>query len=681
MTASQANATPMANAVLRAIDATANPPAGAGFFSDVGTLIFNMVVNPANGNVYVANTDARNENRFEGAGDRLGRDHTVQGHLAETRITVVGRGGVQPRHLNKHIDFERCCAPIPNPENAKSLAQVLDMAVTRDGRTLYAAAFGSSKVGVFATDQLEADTFVPSTASQIKVTGGGPSGLVLDEARGRLYVLTRFDNSVSIVDTVLKREVQHVAMFNPEPPSITNGRRFLYDASQTSSHGDSSCASCHIFGDFDSLAWDLGDPDGTTINNPGPFALGPTIDFPQGFTATLNPHFRALKGAMTTQSLRGMTNHGSMHWRGDRTGGNDEASAQPDAGSFSEERAFEKFNVAFVGLNGRNAQLTSDEMQAFTDFILQVTYPPNPIRSLDNSLTPLQAAGRQLFFGERSDTFFKCTGCHVLDPNGNAEHGVARPGFFGTDGRWSFENEPQFFKIPHLRNMYQKVGMFGMPAAPLFVPGNNGFMGDQIRGFGFLHDGAVDTLFRFHSSVVFVFRPPAAVGPLDPGNPGGFFFLPPDHPLAPAFNPIGVQMRRALEQFMLAFDSNMAPIVGQQITLAPANSAVAGPRIDLLISRAEAGECDLVAKGNLGAGNAGYLYVGAGAFARDRAADSRLSDAELRALVTRRGAEITYTCTPPGSGTRIGLDRDLDGAYDGDELDAGTDPADPLSHP
>ena len=26
---------------------------------------------------------------------------------------------------------------------------------------------------------------------------------------------------------------------------------------------------------------------------------------------------------MTTQSLRGMANHGPMHWRGDRTGGTD----------------------------------------------------------------------------------------------------------------------------------------------------------------------------------------------------------------------------------------------------------------------------------------------------------------------------------------------------------------------
>ena len=37
-------------------------------------------------------------------------------------------------------------------------------------------------------------------------------------------------------------------------------------------------------------------------------------------------------------------------------------------------------------------------MQAFTTFILQVMYPPNPIRNLDNSLTPAQAERFQRFF-------------------------------------------------------------------------------------------------------------------------------------------------------------------------------------------------------------------------------------------------------------------------------------------
>ncbi|HEX8115329.1 MAG TPA: beta-propeller fold lactonase family protein, partial [Kofleriaceae bacterium] len=152
------------------LDAMADPPrplpGPAGFFQHVGTILYSMVVNPVTGKVYVANTDANNAERFEGPGTFAG--HSLRGHLHESRITVLSPGGaVAPRHLNKHIDFHHCCAPVPNPENARSLALPQGMAVTRNGATLYVAALGSDKVGVFSTAQLENDSFVPSTASQI----------------------------------------------------------------------------------------------------------------------------------------------------------------------------------------------------------------------------------------------------------------------------------------------------------------------------------------------------------------------------------------------------------------------------------------------------------------------------------------------------------------------------------
>src|SRR5262249_4763737 len=146
----------------------------------------------------------------------------------------------------------------------------------------------------------------------------GPAGLLLNEARGHLYVFTRFDNSVKVVNVATRAEIRSVALHNPEPASVTTGRQFLYDARQTSSNGEASCASCHIFGDMDQLAWDLGNPDGSIINNPGPVKLEVAAG-PFGAMVDFHP----LKGPMTTQSLRGMNNSGSMHWRGDRTGGND----------------------------------------------------------------------------------------------------------------------------------------------------------------------------------------------------------------------------------------------------------------------------------------------------------------------------------------------------------------------
>ena len=162
----------------------------------------------------------------------------MRGHLHENRITVLSAAdGVAPRHLNKHIDYGRCCAPIPNAENATSLALPLGLAITPDGTTSVAA-MGSSKIGVYSTAALESDTFVPSTADQIPVSSGGPTGLALDAGTHRLYVLTRFDNAISIINTVTRTEIGHVPMYNPEPVRVVNGRRFLYDASFTSSHGD-----------------------------------------------------------------------------------------------------------------------------------------------------------------------------------------------------------------------------------------------------------------------------------------------------------------------------------------------------------------------------------------------------------------------------------------------------------
>ncbi|HKH48380.1 MAG TPA: hypothetical protein VKM72_27275 [Thermoanaerobaculia bacterium] len=643
------------------INANANPPAQlggtAGSYRGVGTILFNMVVNPVNGKVYVSNTEAGNEKRFEGPGVIAG--HSIRGHLHESRITVLGpAGSVAPRHLNKHIDYDACCDTIPNAENDKSLAFPQEMAVTSDGKTLYVATFGTSKIGVFDTRALENDTFTSSAADQIKVSGGGVTGLVLHEDKNRLYTLTRFDNSIAVVDTVSGAEIEHVAMHNPEPPSVVAGRPFLYDTSISSSHGDSSCASCHVFGDFDSLAWDLGNPDGSVAPIPGPFEVAPSVF---GLVDSHHP----MKGPMTTQSLRGMANHGPMHWRGDRTGGNDNPSAQPDSGTFDEVAGFKQFLGAFPNLLGRDGPIDDEDMEAFATFILQVTYPPNPIRRLDNQLTPDQQAGHDFFMNNVSDFTNRgtCESCHVLDRHANEQQGVAAPGFFGTDGRYTFDGGTEGFKTPHLRNAYQKVGMFGMPTSPV-IPTSDAFLGDQVRGFGFNHDGAIPTMFNFISVTT-------ENGGFNqsPATPGGF--LP---------GPAGEVQKRQVEDFQLAFDSNLAPIVGQQTTLTKGNATVVGARIDLLIDRARAGECDLVAKSGGNHGEKGYFYDAASSrFVGNRQCDAPLSDASLRLRAAQDGGELTYTCTPPGSGVRVGIDRDEDGVLDGDEEDAGSDPANAAS--
>ncbi len=622
-----------------AINATATTPSQSQVWSGIGTTIFNLAVNPVSGKVYVSNTEARNEVRFEGPGTI---STTVQGHLAEARITVLSGTTVTPRHLNKHINY--AVRPAPAGVKDKSLAQPNGMAVTANGQTLYVAAFGSGKVGVFDTAQLEGNTFTPDAANHITLSGGGPAGVLLNEARGHLYVYTRFDNAVKVVSTASKTELRSVALNNPEPASVLAGRPFLYDARLTSSNGETSCASCHIFGDMDQLAWDLGNPDDETINNPGPVKL----EAGAALTGTM-VDFHPLKGPMTTQSLRGMANSGSMHWRGDRTGGND-----PGGSAFDENTAFLKFLPAFQGLVGAATPISTAQMQQFADFILQVTYPPNPIRALDNSRTADQQAGLNFMTGSRrSDGLpfdllgpagFNCVGCHIFNPG---------QGFFGTDGQWSFEGETQTMKIPHLRNMYQKVGMFGNPQIGIILPGDNGHKGNQVRGFGFLHDGSIDTVFRFFRANVFSGLPPSAIG-------------------------TGFQsdtQRRQVEAFVMAIDSNLAPIVGQQITRTATNGSTVDPRITLLVARARttfpslqfpnAMECDLTAKAKIGGRIKGWLLnAGPGTFTPDDGG-AAISDTTLRNLSATAGQEVTYTCVPPGSGARVALDRDQDGRANG----------------
>ncbi|MEE9303058.1 MAG: hypothetical protein V3U84_04645 [Thiotrichaceae bacterium] len=596
------------------INANANPPAESASFAGVGTVIFNMVVNPKNGNVYVANTEARNETRFEGTRETTNFS-TVNGHAHETQITILSGANVTVRKINKHIDYSQI--PAVGNVKSRSLAIPNEMVISSDGNTLYLAAFGSSKIGIFDTAKLEDNSFTPDASNHITLTGGGVSGLVLDEARQRIYAMTRFDNAISIIDTNSKTEMAHIAMLNPEPAKVIAGRKFLYDANLTSSNGEASCASCHIFGDFDSLAWDLGDPEALVLSNPN--KSGPIPG---------RRRFHPLKGPMTSQSLRGLAQQGPLHWRGDRT-------AARVAGVDSQDTAgaFKEFNIAFPGLLGREALLPANDMQAFTDFMLEVTYPPNPNRPLDNGLTSKQAAGRDFFFNVESTpittTFaLNCNECHVIDPDN---------GLFGSSGLMSFESEPQDFKISHLRNLYQKVGMFGMsPVAEGIFPGSVTHTGEQIRGFGFVHDGSVDTITRFHQSSVFQFTG-------------------------------GDAQRREVEQFMYAMDSNMKPIIGQQVTLSVTNSAAALSRIQLLFNRMNSGDNEVIVKGTKSGEAFGAVRLGNGSFQTDDINATPLSENNLLKLANTAGQELTFTAVPLGSSRRMGVDRDDDLILDGND--------------
>jgi len=633
-------------------------------FDSVGTILFGLAVNPQSQKVYVTNTESPNHIRFEGSGDHGGS--TVQGRVSEARVTVLdpATGTIDAQHLNQHIDYSALHTD-PLADHAAidaqiphSLATPLQPTIDSSGNTLYVPAFGSSKIGVFTRLEIEDPQFEtqydPTTQSvdYITTTGGGPTAVALDEAQNRMFVSTRFNNAVEVIDLATGTTTAIHPLHNPEPASIVTGRPFLYDANLTSGNGEASCSSCHIFGDFDALAWNLGDPDGAVgINN---------MPQPDPLLETVNPTepFHPMKGPMTTQTLRGTSTHGPMHWRGDRADGffgtdpcNQPGYAQANATNApcDEVLSFNNFIVAFEGLLGKHGTLNGGQMQQFTDFMLQVHLPPSPVAAFDGVLRdpPAPAASEQRgsdrWFScgpgttecaqldpQASDTVEDCDGCHSLDPLN---------GFFGTGGEDSFEGEPQHMKVPHNRNMVHKIGMFGVS-------------GDQVRGTGFLHDGTVDTLKSFVGAGVFS---------------------------------LNNQEEDDLEAFMLAFPTDIASVVGQQVTIGPDNFSVPDVNARVALLDAQAGapfesavlggavtRCDVIVKTVESGVERGYYSATGGSYTPDDNGPA-ISEAALRARANPGGEALTltYTAVPPGSGRRMGIDRDEDLLPNGVETNTG----------
>lgn len=279
------------------------------------------------------------------------------------------------------------------------------------------------------------------------------------------------------------------------------------------------------------------------------------------------------------------------------------------------------------------------DMQKFTDFTLQMILPPNPVANLDNSFTADQASAATVYNTLNTDGV-TCNACHTLDPAN---------GFFGSGGFATIEGQPQNAKVAHLRNGYDKVGMFGTTA--FGAPAGTGV--DLIKGFGYNHDGGLGSLKDFLSSPVFSLTP---------------------------------EQEDDMVQLMLAFPTDLAPIVGQQVTLTGSNAAAANPRIDLLRQRAQATftslilggtttECDLVVKGIVGGESRGWLMQPSGSYLDDLG--GTITDTALRNLAAAH--PLTFTCAVPGSGQRMAIDRDEDTVFDGNDNCSALDNLDQLN--
>ncbi|MBI3734992.1 hypothetical protein HY256_00565, partial [Candidatus Sumerlaeota bacterium] len=662
-------------------------------------ICMSVAVNPGNGRPYVIGTDGTNEIRFE---------PVVSGRFLRVEIAAADPSGPTTLgvvDMNPHLDYST--STIAQSERDKSLGDPRGMVWNSAGTRGYVTGMGSNNMIVIDATGARVD----GTAANPVNLGQGPTGLALDESRGQLYVFNRFEGTLSVVRTSTLTERVRVALrYDPTPGAIVTGRKHLYDTHKNSGLGQIACGSCHIDGRMDRLAWDLGDPSGSlkSINEITQPSDGQTPNFYNNLdglgTVTgqnLDSSFHPMKGPMTTQTLQDIIGKEPLHWRGDRDG-------------------IEQFNGAFIGLQGDDTNLTTSpaggEMQEFENFLATIYFPPNPFRQITNQLpTSLnvsnygqyatgrhtRAEGTNLPNGNAQNgltkyrlnkfdaAIFDCVACHTLPTGAGANRIGTISGVLptlnitfapidpGPDGglhltMTSRDGSTQdAIKVPELRNLYDKIGLDMKPHTT------------SITGFGFIHDGSVDTLSRFVDEPVFTLtsdQDVADVVALLLSFAGG------DMPLGRETGTATVNLSTG------AVVVNVEPVgepsrdthagVGKQVVV---TSSPVPATVNTMFSEArETGTetpiplrgVDLIVKGrkDMGGGNfvdRGWVYDRIALnFKEDRNGDT-ITVAGLAGIASVSNP-LTYMMVPRGSGTRLGVDQDEDGYYDRTEIEACT---------
>ncbi|MEM7146243.1 MAG: beta-propeller fold lactonase family protein [Verrucomicrobiota bacterium] len=634
-----------------------------------------LAVNPNTGDVTVVGTDGTNEIRFE---------PNINGTFLRVnagRFNPGTPGTVTVVDLNTHLTY--ATSSVLQSERDKSLGDPRGIVWNAAGTKAYVTGMGSNNVIVI--DAAGARTVSGATIE----VGEGPTGVAIDETNGRLYVLNRFEGTVSVVNLATEAEVAKVSFFDPTPDVIKTGRPHLYDTHATSGLGHVSCASCHIDSRTDRLGWDLGDPTGglltivdATLGGVTPGAGEVVINDTAGLGGLVGggvaANFHPMKGPMTTQTLQDIIGKEPHHWRGDRQG-------------------IEQFADAFMFLLGDDAVFGAGKMTEFENYLATIHFPPNPFRGLDNLLPtnlPLPghyatgdfalAEGAPLPNGDarraltqvyrplvRQIDTVTCITCHVLPAGlgtdslntgfdlfpvpgatwspvpvgamGERHHMVV-----GVDG-----STQEAIKVPHLRNMYDKAGMITSPN-----PAAGGAAHVSRAGFGFLHDGTVDSLARFFGEPVFNFNTDQEIADMvalmlsfagsDFDNAAYGYAA---DPLEPPVT--GTQ------------DAHAA--VGQEVTLTSASMATPEyTRLTTLLGLADAGVVDVVGHGVISGVLRGAFYAGGNVFHLDEAGVMQSTAVFLSGATV--GTPRTFTVVPAGCGERFGLDRDGDGLRDYDEI-------------
>ena len=297
-----------------------------------------------------------------------------------------------------------------------------------------------------------------------------------------------------------------------------------------------------------------------------------------------------------------------------------------------EQRDLDDFNGAFVDLL-KGSLISDEKMEKMKAYLFSCNFPPNPDQPMNRMFSPLALTG----FDEYT-TPYRCDGCHRLPTGTDCSI---------TDLIVGMTASPRTVETTHLLGLWSKHSDIAN------TDNNNPNPADEfplqpMTGFGFAHEGVINSVDQFNR----------------------VFFSNQNVP--------------ALNEFLVEFDSGLAPFTSFCRTLDSNTAGGVGRITRYMIPQAEAGNGDLVASGRLRIAGT-WVNVGLwfdpslGAFRPDTTSLGTFTLASLRSLALAGDAELLLYGVPFWSGPRVALDRDRDGVFDGDERAQGLNPTNPDS--
>ncbi len=369
----------------------------------IGTLLYGMAVD-SKGNVFVAQTDARNDvNGRAGTKGHGLKEMENRAFLNQiTHIKFDGDKSSKP----EFIELEPLPPNHPKPDDA--LATPFAIQISKDDSTLFATAAGSDKL--FTVDAKSGKILDRVAVDSV------PRGIALKHDQNgkptQAWVLNAVANTISLVDVSdpknLKVEAS-VALQDPTHHAFKRGR-IAFNKAAASTTATFSCASCHPDGHTDQLLWVLKTPVVTGGNQIMP---------------------------RSTMPVRGLRDTEPYHWDGipgDPYGGINSASIRkhvdPNCDINVPESATRHLidgglaaTMAMVGDETKNdegkpGKLSKKERDDMAKFLLNVTFPPAQRRSYDNELSDRAEKGFELFniigdIGNNPGTMH-CGNCHRM---------------------------------------------------------------------------------------------------------------------------------------------------------------------------------------------------------------------------------------------------------------------------